>query len=256
MEVKALIIEDENPAATRLTGLIEEVAPYIEVLGVLDSVASSVAWFKSNDAPDIIFMDIQLSDDLSFSIFSQAEVRSPVIFTTAYDEYALQAFKVNSIDYLLKPIDREELINSIKKWQETRLQAPLTITPDIGNALLTQVTGSSKAFRSRFLVKIGERLHSVKVEDATHFTSENKITFLHTMDKRKYFLDETLEQLSEVLDPGVFFRLNRQVIASIDSIGQIHSYFNGKLKVYLSNVEEPVIVSKEKAPVFKIWLNQ
>lgn len=255
MAFNTVIIEDEAPAAKRLQSLIGELEPDIRIVGNLTTVRDSVEWFKNNDAPDLVFMDIQLADDLSFSIFQQVDLRIPIIFTTAFDEYALQAFKVNSVDYLLKPIDKDDLSFSLNKWRSLRSSSPLSVSKELGEALLESVADKKLAYKSRFLVKMGDKLISVKIEDVTYFTSENKNTFLHTKNGKKFYVDETIEQLSEILDPSEYFRLNRKAICHLDHIANIHSYFNGKLKVYLHSVTEPFIVSREKSASFKRWLN-
>ena len=255
--MKVLIIEDEAPAARRLQRLLHEAHPYMHVLRVLDNVADSIAWLKTHPQPDLIFMDIQLSDNLSFVIFENVEVESPVIFTTAYDEYALRAFKVNSIDYLLKPIEIQDLENSLKKLDRLKT-GKLTVTPDLAHTLVRNVTEGGTTYKSRFLIKKGEQLISIPIGEVARFIYENKITFLVTWDNKKYLLDHPLDELEKILNPQNFFRLNRQCIAHIDAIQSIHSHFNGKLKVYLKdqNGAEGLMVSRDKAAIFKEWLNQ
>ena len=255
--MKVLVIEDEAPAARRLQRLLQEAYPHMEVLQVLDNVEDSIAWLRNYPQPDLIFMDIQLSDNLSFVIFENVEVESPVIFTTAYDEYALRAFKVNSIDYLLKPIEIQDLESSIQKLDRLKT-GKLTVTPDLADTLVRNVTQGGNAYKSRFLIKKGEQLISIPVGEAARFIYENKITFLVTWENRKYLLDYPLDELEKMLDPQVFFRLNRQCIAHIDAIQSIHSHFNGKLKVHLKgqNGSDGLMVSREKATTFKEWLNQ
>jgi len=254
MRLRTLIVEDEQPAANRLIQLLEESEHQFTIESVLDSVEETVSWFQKNPNPELVFMDIQLSDDLSFSIFNEVEIKCPIIFTTAFDEYALQAFRVNSIDYLLKPIDKKDLARALSKLENISMQN--LIPGELGKILLNQVSQAQRSYRSRFLVKKGEQFLSVSVDEVRHITSENKITFIHTEDNKKYFVDHILEELENSLAPEHFFRLNRQCITALESIESIHSYFNGKLKVYLKGNVEPFVVSREKASQFKQWLNQ
>jgi DNA-binding LytR/AlgR family response regulator len=202
-------------------------------------------------------MDIQLADGLSFEIFHKIKVPAPVVFTTAYDEYALQAFKVNSIDYLLKPLQEHELQNSLEKFREFKNAFAKTDKLINLQKLLASYQSAKKEYKKRFLVKLGERLVCVETNDISFFKSEDKLTFINTKGSNKYLVEYTLEELEEMLDPHQFFRLNRQFIAHIGSIDSIHNYFNGKLKLYLKQKErEEVIISREKAPLFKEWLGQ
>lgn len=252
--MKTLIIEDELPASRRLKSLIEEISTEIEVLAVLDSIEESVKWLNDNPKPDLIFLDIQLADGLSFEIFEQVEVSSSIIFTTAFDDYTLQAFKVNSIDYLLKPIDKEELQKSIEKFEQLKTQ--FSKESHIQD-LLKYINSDKKDYKSRFLVKFGDKLLSILSENIAYFYAEDKIVLLITLEGKKYAIDYTLDQLESLLNPSTFFRLNRKFIAHFQAIGQIHQYFKGKLKIDLiPKTEQEIIVSREKSPLFKKWLNQ
>ncbi len=253
--MKILIIEDEAPAARRLAALVRDAQPGAEILEIIDSVESSVKWLAAHRPPDLIFMDIQLADGLSFDIFARVEVKAPVIFTTAYDEYALKAFKVNSVDYLLKPVDPEELTNSLRKLQTLRDQ----FTPPLDTAVLRSLVQSLRPdqpqFKTRFLVRFADKLVFIQADDVAYFIAEDKYVFVITRDNKKYPLDHTLDELDTMLDPSVFFRLNRKFISHLKSIQSIHTYFNGKLKLHLVPAEpEEVTVSRERAALFKKWL--
>ncbi len=250
-----LIIEDEAPAARRLAGLIREFEPGVQIYDTIDSVESATKWLKTHESPDLIFMDIQLADGLSFDIFGRVEVRAPVIFTTAYDEYALKAFKVNSVDYLLKPIDQEELCNSLRKLQKMRDQFTAPLDTQVLRSLVQSLQPSQPQFKNRFLVRFADKLVFIQAEDIAYFVAEDKYVFVITCDNKKYPLDHTLDELDTLLDPSVFFRLNRKFIAHLRSIHSIHTYFNGKLKLHLHPTEpEEVTVSRERAASFKKWL--
>jgi DNA-binding LytR/AlgR family response regulator len=251
-----LLIEDEPLAAQRLEKLVKTVIPNASILAKLDTVKNSVHWLQSNPPPDLIFMDIQLADGISFSVFEQTEVRVPVIFTTAYDEYALRAFKVNSIDYLLKPIDVEDLRAAIKKYDS--LTYTRTIAPDkMMESFSLAMQMLSKKYKARFVIKVGEHLKSVEVSEILFFYSLEKTTFAQTRDGRKHILDFTLDQLQELLDPQKNFRINRKYIVSIDAIQDMISYTNSRLKLILkSNDDQDVVVARERVQEFKVWLDR
>ncbi len=252
--MKIVIVEDENPAAKRLEKLIKEIDSEIVIETKLDSIDSAVAWFSNHAQPDLILMDIELADGQSFEIFNQMLITAPVIFATAYDEYALKAFKVNSIDYLLKPIEKESLAIAIDKFKAFKTSFATPHTDFNINALL-QSLSINKPHKSRFLVKLGERLISIEIEQIAYFISEEKLTFLMTHDKNKYVMDQTLDELEDMVSTKEFFRINRQFIASLKSIDSIRQYFNGKLKLTLNPpVINEVLVSREKAASFKEWL--
>lgn len=213
--MKVIIIEDEKPSARRLQRMLEGLNVKTDVL--LHSVEESIEWFKNNSHPDLIFLDIQLSDGLSFEIFENIEIKSAIIFTTAYDEYALQAFKLNSIDYLLKPIDEDELKIAVKKYKD-RLpkQQPVSLDfNDIKNLLVNPI---EREYKKRFSVKVGQHIKLVNIDDIECFYSENKGTYLHTKDGRNYLIDLTLEQLENELEPHVFYRINRKFFVNINAI--------------------------------------
>jgi DNA-binding LytR/AlgR family response regulator len=254
--MKVLLIEDEAPAARRLRQLITESDSSMEILDTIDSVEASVKWLKLHPAPDMIFMDIQLADGLSFDIFSIVKISSPVIFTTAYDEYAIRAFEVNCIDYLLKPIEKSALQKSINKFKEFKEVLSGSSKTDV-EAVLATLNLRQKAYKSRFLVKMGEKLQSISTNDIAYFTAEEKVVLLFTHEGRKYLVDYSLDELEKMLDPDCFFRINRQFIVQINAIAAIHNYFNGKLKLQIvPETSKETIISRDKAPVFKSWLDR
>jgi DNA-binding LytR/AlgR family response regulator len=251
--LRTIIIEDEKPSARRLQRMLSEIG--IEAEAMLHSVKESIEWFKSNEAPDLILLDIQLSDGLSFEIFEQIEVRSAIIFTTAYDEYALKAFKLNSIDYLLKPIDDDELKTAIDKFEENQPKEH-NLMVDISQIKKLLVNPLDRNYKKRFTIKIGQHLRVVETDSVECFYSENKATYLYSNDKKNYLLDETLEQLEELLDPVKFFRVSRKFIINVDAIADIISYTNSRLQIKLKNyAEQEIIVSREKVKSFKNLLS-
>lgn len=251
--MQVLIIEDEPLAATRLESMIKILRPDFNVVAKIDSVKQTVNWLKSNQ-PNLIFMDIQLADGLSFEIFEQTKVNAPVIFTTAYDEYALKAFKVNSIDYILKPIDQAELNNALTKLET--LVSPLA-SQAILNNISQAMMALTKKYKERFVVKVGEHLKSVEVMDVLFFFSLEKTTFAQTRDGRKHILDFTLEELEDMIDPGRFFRINRKYLVAAQAIQDMISYTNSRLKLVLKTSDDnDVIVARERVQEFKEWLDR
>jgi DNA-binding LytR/AlgR family response regulator len=257
-----LIIEDEYPAAERLERMILKIAPSASILEKLDSVEASLLWLQSQPSPDLIFSDIQLSDGLSFQIFEAISPKAPIIFTTSYDEYAIKAFKVKSIDYLLKPIKASELQSAIEKYQELKNSFIKNSTSQHDFSLRLealmdnlQQKPQQNAYKSRFLVKQQEELIPVSIAEIAYFFTTNELVCLVKKDGRQFLIEHTLEQLEILLHPSKFFRLNRQYIASVESIRKIHHYFNGKLKIDLQpESTAEVLISREKASVFKDWL--
>ena len=250
--MNVIIIEDEKPAARRLSRLLAE--QDIEVSTMLHSVDESIEWFQNNPHPVLIFLDIQLSDGLSFEIFDVIEVKSAIIFTTAYDEYALQAFKLNSIDYLLKPIDDEELETAVKKYRNFKPENQ-KISVDFNDIKKLLVNPLEREFKKRFTVKVGQHLKIINADDVECFYSENKGTYAATSDGRNYLLDTTLEQLEEELSPKIFFRVSRKFYVNISYIGDIISYTNSRLQIKLNRFsEQEIIVSRERVKDFKLWL--
>jgi two-component system response regulator LytT len=248
-----LIVEDEEPAALRLKKLLNEAEPEAKILDVLVSVKSTVQWLKSNPHPDLILMDINLADGLSFEIFSKMEMDVPVIFITAFDEYALRAFKVNSIEYLLKPVKREELITAINKYK--KLHAGKTEVPDL-KMLIETLKEKQEPYKKRFLIRYGEHIKTIDINQVAYFYTEEKINFLKTKDDRTYPVEYNLDKLDSILDPERFFRINRQFIISIDSITDMFSYSKSRVKINLNPpINLDTIVSTERSPHFKEWLS-
>ncbi len=248
-----LIIEDEPQAAQRLEKLVKSILPEATILPSIDSVKKSVQWLKSN-VPDLIFLDIQLADGISFQIFDQIEIKSPVIFTTAYDEYALKAFKVNSIDYILKPVDEQELQSAIQKYQ--RLTSGSLSNVKMMESIGLAMQMLTKRYKERFVIKVGEHLKSLETDDILFFFSLEKATFAQTKDGKKNILDFTMDQLEELLDPSKFFRINRKYIVHVKSIQDMISYTNARLKLVLKTSDDTdVIVARERVQQFKDWLD-
>jgi len=255
--MKVLIVEDEQIAAKRLEKLLLNSSREIDVMAKLDTVKGTVEWVESHKSPDLIFMDIQLADGLCFEIFDLVEIDCPVIFTTSYDHYAIRAFKVNSIDYILKPLDPGELYNAINKFEflkhnYSEKSSPESVALHDAIKMLKQ-----KSYKERFIVKVGEHIKSIAVEEINHFASHEKATFAHTLENRKYILDYTLDQLVEMIDPKRFFRISRKYIISIDGFDDIISYSNNRLKIHLKQDKTmDAIVSRERVQDFKKWLDR
>ena len=247
-----IIIEDEKPAARLLQRKLQKLD--VEVGVLLHSVEESIDWFTKNEHPDLIFLDIQLSDGLSFEIFEKIDIKSAVIFTTAYDEYALRAFKLNSIDYLLKPIDEEDLETAIFKFK-ARLPKQETLQLDFDQIKKMLSNPFDKNYKKRFTIKIAQQLKVITVDEIECFFSENKGTYIHTFDNRNYLIESTLELLEQDLDPTDFFRVSRKFIIPLKAIKEIEVHSNSRLKVILpSYKEDEVIVSREKVADFKNWI--
>jgi two-component system LytT family response regulator len=272
--LRILILEDEYPAAERLQRLLTQAAPTAQVLAVLDTVAGALAWLAANPAPDLILSDIQLADGLSLDVFAQTVVRSPVIFTTAYDQYALQAFRANGIDYLLKPLKLPELQAALAKLLELGVKNydlganPAAAENQASNAALFPLNASierlldalprpQQPYKTRFLVRQGETLLPLPTAEAAWFQSRHDTVTLATHDGRRFVVDYTLEQLESLLDPSQFFRLNRQLLAQLPAVRRLVPHFGGKLLVELSPTPaggDDVLVSKEKTSAIKSWL--
>ncbi len=253
--MQVLIVEDELTAVRRLKRLLAECDSSITVLESLDSVSTSVAWLQSHPVPDLIFMDIQLADGLSFEIFEQVDMEVPIIFCTAYDKYAIQAFKVNSIDYLLKPIHQEDLQKSLEKYQKLHSQQTDPVQYDF-QELMQQLSGAKKEYKTRFLVKVGTKLLSVPVEKIAYFYTEYKVVNLVTLDKKIFPLDCPLDEVERVVSPDMFFRVNRQTVISIQSVKNVENDA-GRLYVSLTvPTQNTLTVSREKSSAFKHWLDQ
>lgn len=250
--MKVLILEDETLAADKLESMLLEIQPTWEIVGRIKSITTAVEWLTENPHPDLIISDIRLLDGLAFEIFSQVKVEKPVIFTTAYDQYAIRAFEVNSIDYLLKPVQTEKLQNALAKIQIPK-EPPL---PDY-NEVLNFIKTNRTSYKSRFMVRLGQRIVAVPSEKIGYFFSENKLTFIVTGDGKKLPIDQPLDELIDLLDPKRFFRVNRQFIVAFDAIAEIHPYFKGRIKIVLQpKSEEEVVISSDRTPEFKKWIDQ
>ena len=250
--MNVIIIEDEKPAARRLGRMLDDLG--MQVNKMLHSVEESIAWFQENEHPDLIFLDIQLSDGLSFEIFEYVTISSAIIFTTAYDEYALKAFKLNSIDYLLKPIDEDELKTAVEKYKSQYTKQPEVQLnfDDIRKLLVNPI---DRKYKKRYTIKVGQHLKIISSEDIECFFSENKATYLHTNINRNYLIDGALEQVLTELDPEKFYRVNRTFIVQINAIKDIVAFSNSRLKIILNSYSETeIIVSRERVKDFKNWI--
>jgi two-component system, LytTR family, response regulator LytT len=248
--MRVLIIEDEESAAKRLQKMITEALPQAEIVGSLSSIASSIEWFNNNKQPDLAFLDIHLADGRSFEIFKKAQVNCPVVFTTAFDQYALEAFKVNSIDYLLKPIKKEELERAIAKFRNLHFKSsPINI-----ENLLASINQKA-TYKERFVIKYGDHMKTIQTADIAYICSENRISFAVLKEGKRYALDFTMDQLEEMLDPKLFFRINRQFIIGFSSITEMLSYSKSRVLLKLNPAtKEETIVSTERSSSFKTWL--
>lgn len=249
--MKVIIIEDEQAAKNRLERMLKEIDSSIELIYWFEDIESSVEYFQTKPLADLVFMDIQLADGISFEVFKQTEVDIPIIFTTAYDEYALKAFKVNSIDYLLKPFQKEELEKSIEKLlniQQNPSQQLLT-------NLLDDFVQPKQHYKKRFLFKLGTQYIPVGVEEIAYFYAEDKVVFAKLFSERKFLIDSSLDDLEKNLHPSNFFRINRKIIANQQAITNIHQHLNGKLKLIVQPIfNQETFVSREKAGNFKDWM--
>ncbi|MBS1660513.1 MAG: response regulator transcription factor [Bacteroidetes bacterium] len=254
--MRVIIIEDETPAANRLTKMLQGIGGEIDVVRKLDSVEASVKYLETAERPDLIFMDVQLADGLSFSIFEQVQLTTPVIFTTAFDNYMLKAFKVNSLDYLLKPIDEVELAQAVAKYRQLYIDTDSrSLKERIGQ--MVQEMGVAAKYKERILIKRGQQLHSVKTGDIAHCYADGKLCFAMDFGSNSYLLDHTLGQLEGCLDPGRFYRVNRGLLVNIDSIKKVHTWLGGRLKVELApGASVDTVVSRERVNGFKEWLGQ
>jgi len=251
--MKVLIVEDEIAAARRLIKMLKEVEPQIEILSTTDSISSTVDWLNTNPLPELIFLDIHLADGSSFRIFDQVKISCPIIFTTAYDQYAIQAFKVNSIDYLLKPIKINELLFSINKFKEVKSKNKGIDIETLVNA----IRKPEQSFQKRFIVQYADKLKAIEVEDIAYFIALEKGVFLVSLDNHRYDIDYTLEKLEGILDPMHFYRANRKFLVSFSSIKSMFTYSKSRVKLELTpNPETDVIVSSDRSAGFKEWLNQ
>ncbi len=249
--INVLIIEDEQATALRLQKLIQEIEPEVQVLDILDSIESSVMWLKSNPHPDLIFQDIHLADGSGFEIYNSVNIEVPVIFTTAYDQYAIDAFKLNSVDYLLKPIKKEELINSIKKFKEVFQQDSQNKTDFLTLAKLI----NKEEYQKRFVVRFGNTIKAIETEDIAYFYSESGNIFFKTFGNNSYPLDISLDKLQPLIDPQKFYRINRQFLINFKSIKEMYGYSKSRVRIILDpECEYETIASTDRSGDFKKWL--
>ncbi|RLD80533.1 MAG: DNA-binding response regulator [Bacteroidetes bacterium] len=257
--MNVLIIEDEPFAQNELKRLLAIAIPEVVILDCIDSVEDSVLWFTRNRHPDLVFMDIQLADGLSFDIFNKVKITSPVIFTTAFDEYAIQAFKVNSIDYLLKPVELSALKKALEKLEELKKQYRGDSSFINQNQLekLLELSKPGREYKSRFITKIGDQIKSIKVQDVAYFYAEDNEVFISSLNNRPFIIDYALNQLSGMLDPKYFFRINRAYIVNINAIHKIHKFFNSRLKIDLEPARnDTILISRVKVPEFLEWMEK
>ncbi|PZR22207.1 MAG: DNA-binding response regulator [Citrobacter freundii] len=259
--MKVLIVEDEELAVKKLRKTLASVDPDAEVVGVADSIMATVKWINENPLPDLILMDIELSDGQSFEIFNRVAIKCPVIFTTSYDEYALKAFKVNSVDYLLKPIQKEDLEAALQKMHELKdIYKKPESKPDMNIESLVKELQEKlqlKEYRKRFLVRHAQKLVSVDTDEIAYFFSDGRLNFFKTHDNKKFVVDYTMDELEEMLDPQKYFRISRSFYISVNSVEQIHDYFGNRLLLHLKPaVDKESIVSREKVTEFKKWMGK
>jgi two-component system response regulator LytT len=258
--MKILIVEDEEMAVKKLTRTLAAVEPTAEVVGVAGSIRETVNWLNAHPAPELILMDIELADGQSFQIFEETEVKSTVVFTTSYDEYAIKAFKVNSIDYLLKPIQKEDLRAALDKYSQVKAlyQGPAPEPAINVSSLIRELQQlQPKEYRQRFLVQYAQKLVSVETPHIAYFYSDERLNLFKTFDGKKMAVDYTLDELEAMLDPTRFFRISRSFLVAIDSVEQIQPYFGNRLALQLKpGIDKEVIVSREKLTPFKTWMGK
>ncbi|PQJ32441.1 DNA-binding response regulator [Nonlabens arenilitoris] len=253
--MKAIIIEDEKPSARRLSRMLDDIGVKPEIM--LHSVHESVEYLLNHSAPDLIFLDIQLSDGLSFEIFDQVDINSAIIFTTAYDEYALQAFKLNSIDYLLKPIDEDELKAAVERFELRFRESEKKQLIDFNEIAKMLGNPVDRVYKKRYTAKVGEHLKLFNTDEVQLFYSENKGSYLNLENGRNYLIDDKLESIEKELDPSQFFRISRQAIINVNAIDDMISYTNSRLKIKINSFKEmELIVSRERVKDFKNWLEK
>ena len=253
--MKVVIVEDEHLAASKLEKMILKYDSEIEILGKLESVESAISWLKSNNSPDLIFLDIQLTDGTSFDIIKEVKLNCPAIFTTAHDQYALKAFELQSIDYLIKPISQEKLSNSMEKFKE--MKDSLSSKNIDYTQILNAVKSIGKEYKLRFLVKTGSAMKSIGVMDIAYFYSEDKLVFLKTKSDQRFVIGESLDELEGIINPLDFFRINRKYILNFDVIQKVHPHFNGRLKIEFNpSPDENIYISNRRATPFKEWMDK
>lgn len=254
--MKVLIIEDEALAAEKLSRTLKSVSPDCEILDILNSVDSALEWFSQNEEPDVILSDIHLADGICFNIYSEVQLQCPIIFTTAYEKYAIQAFEVNSIDYLLKPVQEERLRAALSKYS-TLKDRQQKDRAGLFEEFKIALSKANREYKSRFLCKVGNKIKSIPTDKIRYFYSKNKMTFIVDESQSRFPVNNTLDEIDNLIDPQNFFRINRQFVVHYSAISEIHPYFKGRLKLKLTpDVDEDIIVSAERSPVFKAWLDK
>jgi len=249
--MRVLIIEDEKPAARHLQRRLAQVDESIEVIAILESIEAAVSWFSENDSPELIFLDIQLADGLSFSLFDHVEIKSHVVFTTAFDEYALKAFEVKSIDYLLKPIEENDLRRALNKFSNLAQRS----IPYAELQKLMQHSSSAAAYKTRLLIRTGDEFHYVRIKEIHSIQLRNGLIEIHHGERRSFLTDPNLEEVYNMLDPKLFYRINRQQIVHVDAIKKMHAYLNGRLKLELIYVnQDDFVVARDRVKEFRIWI--
>lgn len=250
--MKVLLIEDEVLAQQQIIHYISEISPESVIVGTIAGVEEGLEWFKSHPMPDMIISDIKLNDGLCFGIFKQVDIKVPIIFTTAFDQYAIQAFELNSIGYLLKPVNKQKLADCIQKIQYTPSLSSLDLSK-----LAQMIAAQEQDFKSRFLVKVGQKIKAVSVDKIAYFYSSDKMTYLLTRSNEKFPLDQSLEEIQTLLNPKNFFRINRKFIVHFEGIKEVHPYFKGRLKVeLLPENDDDIVISSDRTPAFKAWLDK
>jgi DNA-binding LytR/AlgR family response regulator len=251
--MKVLILEDETLAGQKVENLLKEIDDSLQVLTTLKSVESAKEWFAENDSPDLIISDIRLLDGLSFELFESISYTNPVIFTTAYDQYAIKAFEVNSVDYLLKPIQKEKMEVALSKLDSDN-SVNANSLPYL--EIIDMMKGRQEDYKTRFMIRAGQKILAIPVEKIAYFFSQNKLTYIVSIEGKKYPCDQTLEVIDGQLDPKLFFRANRKFIVKFEAINEIHPYFKGRMVIKLSpEAEDDIVISSERTPEFKKWLD-
>ncbi len=250
--MKVLIIEDEYLSQQQIINYLKKIDGDIQIVGTIEGIADGVNWFKSHENPDVIISDIKLNDGLCFELFKAIQIKAPIIFTTAYDQFAIQAFEHNGIGYLLKPIQIEKLRECLQKIKGSNPLDQIDITK-----LAALLSKQQVEYKSRFLVKVGQKIKAVSVDKIAYFFSYDKMTYLHTRANEKFPLDQSLDEIQTLLNPTNFFRINRKFIVHFEGIKEVHPYFKGRLKIELTpEIDEEIIISSERTPNFKAWLDK
>ena len=251
--MKILIFEDEPLAAERIQRMVKTLQPDVEILGCLSSVQAGLDWFEQHATPDLMLLDIHLADGSSFELFEHIDTEIPIIFTTAYDQYAIEAFRVNSVDYLLKPIRNEALAQALDKY--LKRSAPSPSPPQDLQGLIRSLSSLTSDYQKRLVIKYGPHIKAVEITEIAYFFIESKVTLLRTTEGKSYAVDYNLDQLEQILDPRVFFRINRKIIIHLQGIANMYAHSKSRVKIDLSpHLDQEAIVSADRSPHFKQWL--